>query len=714
MNKARLLLPGLILGLAAASAANAQTVSIVSGNGQVICAKGFTGCGRTLSALVVKVVNASGAPLSGATVNWSYTPVVIESGGTITLGGSTSTTDSSGLASMSLAFYAPEVNVFSVAYQQATVTATYGASSVTFTETQSVSNTSSSTENVSVTFPNQQTYTGGAGETATSSIDVFIATAGGIGVPGASVHITTSDASGGPTAACQTQTGQQAGYVLSDSTGHAYCTLVFGTVLGTGATFQLVAGDTFSSSTLMYLDVTVGAPSAVTIVSGNQQTAPASGSNVSSPLVAMITDMGGNPISGATVSWSVVPSTAATTFAEHNTAGTDGKVSTNVKIASPTGSFSVIATVTGYPAVMGIFTVQAQAVSVTGLNKISGDGQSATAGTAFTNPLAVQSVTNSTATSGVTVAFAVTSGSATLSASSVTTNSQGQASVTVTAGATAGTVVVTATAGTNSQTFTLTVVAAAGPSLTSDSVLNGASFLANAAQTGGVSPCSIATLKATGLAPNVTGTVVPSLSFGPLPYLLASDRVTFGDKSAPIFSVINSSNQETVTVQVPCEISAGSVTLQVLVGSASKSITIQVKSASPGVFESSQSDGVTRAILIRPDGSFVDSTNPARRGETVIAYVTGMGSVATAVATNQVPIPGTDVLINGTAIVGVNNAGVEVKSVKLAANLLGVFEVRFVIPSDSVTGASVPFVVAVNPADGGATQYSQGSKIYVQ
>ena len=35
--------------------------------------------------------------------------------------------------------------------------------------------------------------------------------------------------------------------------------------------------------------------------------------------------------------------------------------------------------------------------------------------------------------------------------------------------------------------------------------------------------------------------------------------------------------------------------------------------ASPGIFETVMSDGVRRAVVIRPDGSFVSPQNPARR-----------------------------------------------------------------------------------------------------
>ena len=45
----------------------------------------------------------------------------------------------------------------------------------------------------------------------------------------------------------------------------------------------------------------------------------------------------------------------------------------------------------------------------------------------------------------------------------------------------------------------------------------------------------------------------------------------------------------------------------------------------PGVYQQIDSDGVARAVVLRPDGSFATPSNPARRGETVVAYVTRTG-----------------------------------------------------------------------------------------
>jgi uncharacterized protein (TIGR03437 family) len=190
--------------------------------------------------------------------------------------------------------------------------------------------------------------------------------------------------------------------------------------------------------------------------------------------------------------------------------------------------------------------------------------------------------------------------------------------------------------------------------------------------------------------------------------------VTFSDRPAPIYSVVNQSGQETITVQVPCEISPGNVTVTINVQGGSKTGTVTVNAVSPGILENVDSDGKTRAVLVRADGSFVNpTTNPARRGEIVRAYATGLGPTSPGLSTNSIPVPGTDSNATANIIVGVNNGGSRVVSVKAAPGLIGLYEITFEIPSDA-PAAEVNFSVAVSQGSGSPTVYSKGSRIIVQ
>src|SRR5215831_2834284 len=73
------------------------------------------------------------------------------------------------------------------------------------------------------------------------------------------------------------------------------------------------------------------------------------------------------------------------------------------------------------------------------VNVVSGNGQVGLVGQTLTTPLTVKvAASNGTAVKGATVAFAVTTGSATVTPTSTTTDSTGQAKTNVTLGSTPG------------------------------------------------------------------------------------------------------------------------------------------------------------------------------------------------------------------------------------------------------------------------------------
>ncbi len=156
------------------------------------------------------------------------------------------------------------------------------------------------------------------------------------------------------------------------------------------------------------------------------------------------------------------------------------------------------------------------------------------------------------------------------------------------------------------------------------------------------------------------------------------------------------------------------------VGSApTVTVTVPVLAASPGIFETTMSDGVLRAVAVRPDGSWVTVANPARRGEIVRAYATGLGVTSPTVGTNATAIPGTDAIVQGTLIMGVTNTagqgeGVRVFDARVAPDLIGVFEIPFLMPADAATGNNVSFSIGVIPAGSSTPIYSATAKIPIQ
>jgi uncharacterized protein (TIGR03437 family) len=110
-------------------------------------------------------------------------------------------------------------------------------------------------------------------------------------------------------------------------------------------------------------------------------------------------------------------------------------------------------------------------------------------------------------------------------------------------------------------------------------------------------------------------------------------------------------------------------------------------------------------VLVRPDGSFVSPSNPAHRGETLIAYVTGMGATTPAIATNSLPVPGSSPAIQGTIIVGMNGGGVPLVASTLSPDLVGVETVTFMVPTATPTGTA-SFSVGIVPSGSSTPFYS--------
>ncbi|MDQ6707964.1 MAG: hypothetical protein M3Z85_18560, partial [Acidobacteriota bacterium] len=248
-----------------------------------------------------------------------------------------------------------------------------------------------------------------------------------------------------------------------------------------------------------------------------------------------------------------------------------------------------------------------------------------------------------------------------------------------------------------------------GPMITSGSFANGISGLA-----GGLAPGAIATITGAGIAPNIQGSAVaPGLLGNLIQVQLAGVTVQFNGIYAPIYNVTNSGGKQSVTVQVPFEVAPGAANVTLTVNGVPATLGVTIQTYSPGIFEWVMADNVKRAVVVRPDGSVVNTNNPAHRNETLRAFATGLGVVAPQVSTNQFDPTDMDPMVVATVVVGVANSGVQVISATYARDLMGVYEVRFVIPDGTPSGANIPFALAVQDASGNLI-FGQPSAIPVQ
>ncbi len=703
---------------------SAQTISIVSGNGQLVCPD-CQGGPFAYQPLVVQVNDSTGAPAANTVVTWTasqsgYSPVT-----------GTSTTNSAGQATCnpasqpSTCAFAPFGFFFGSNILPATVLASALGESVTFVETTAepiLSGPGQGTTNIAVVLVppgSGPKLSGISGQTSSTPITINVGSPYYGPLPNVQLRLQSNTANG-PTVTCATQAGQQPGTVLTDKNGNATCNPVFGGIAGTG-TYTIWVGDNYNYFGPDSLTVTTGPPAIMKIISGNNQSV---NSNTKAPLAltAEVTDVGGSALPNIAVKWAVTEGTATLSNVVNTTINVKGAALGQVSAAvTPiTGPVQVTVSVSSNPAVNAVFTINVNQV-ITGLSIVSGSPQETAEGTAFTAPLLVQVNDNSAPVAGVPVTFLVSTGTVSLSSSSATTNAQGQAQVTATAGSSTGTAVVTASvksgSTTYSQSFELTIVS---PGATVSSVVNSAGF-----QSEFLSPCSLATIYGTGLAPGLQGVasafIEPSTT-------VAGVSVQFGGVFAPILDVANVNGTQSVSVQVPCEVPASTTTpatttpmVITVNGVVSSPYNVTVLTLSPGIFQFVDTDGATRAVLVKQDGSYVTIANPAHPGDIIRMFVTGLGQTTPALFSNEndplvVDTNGDlvpqELTVNASIVVGVNNGGVLVKSARYAYFGVGVYEVDFQVPDNTPVGNNAPFAIAVY--EGTKLIYGNGSLIPIQ
>ena len=718
------LVPAVFAALTFATAASAQTpanITVLQGNGQMICpfcpslGVAFP---SAFDGMYVKVTDSNGNPVANSPVTW----IVTSGQGQLTSnssGADTTYTNASGIATEGYFGFTPSTSTAATAFIQSSVSASISnGSGVTFYETVVTPNLTITGNNGAPVQVSVQTtcagcispgdtLSGNAGSTSSTPFVVQVYAPGSATpvIPNVAVRLIPNQTS--PTISCATGPGADPGSVLTDANGNATCTPIIGSTTGTGTFYIQVGGvpalglnpangpQGYFQSGNYVLKVLPGVPGSVAIVSGNNQTANP-GQALAFPLIATVADAAGNPLSGQSVTWTVSPSGGATLSNTTTSSNSNGQVQTNVTLASSTaGSVQVKVALAGNPNISATFNITAN-VQITGLQFLISNATTLLVNSS--TPITVQvNAGNGQTASGIPVNFTV-SGPATLSSGTAVTNSSGQATVAAISGAATGTVTITATTGSQSATYIFSVIPA-GPSVTSGSFYNGADF-----QAGSISPCGIATIIAPGIAPTLSG-VATSNQVGSMPYALAGVQVLFNGAPSPIYNVANVNGQQQVTFQVPCNVTPGSSPVTVNVGGGTATVSVTVKPASPGLFMSG-SGSTAVPVLERPDGSFVSASNPARRGEQLIAYVTGLGPTTPSVATNAVPAPGSNPTIQGTVIVGIDGNGAPFTGAAVSPDIVGVEMVTFVVPSSIPTGTATFSIGVLYPSSGSTVYYS--------
>lgn len=229
----------------------------------------------------------------------------------------------------------------------------------------------------------------------------------------------------------------------------------------------------------------------------------------------------------------------------------------------------------------------------------------------------------------------------------------------------------------------------AGVFLHPNGVVNAASFAPVPAP---VCPGAVVSLFGSGFAADKSGAA--SL---PLPRVLGGLTVTVGGTQAPLFYV----SPGQVNIQIPFGLKGGSVSLQARAGGGtSNEVTVPLAATCPGVFFYDDGQSPFRGVILHGDYSPVTASKPARLGETVLIYLTGLGELspaATTGAANPESPPGKAldpaiaVYFGGEAALGVAFAGG-------APRFAGLNQINVTIPFSAPTGSGVPVAIATSTA----------------
>ncbi len=221
------------------------------------------------------------------------------------------------------------------------------------------------------------------------------------------------------------------------------------------------------------------------------------------------------------------------------------------------------------------------------------------------------------------------------------------------------------------------------PVLLAAGVTNAASFAS-----GLPSPGSIATIFCSGL----TGIQSLDAPGFPFPLTLEGVTVTVGGIPAPIVALADFGAYQQIDLQVPWGIQYSDIELSQ--GEVAAWITQPgYATSAPGVFTINGTDGAIQ----HADYSLVSASNPAQQGEVVLVYATGLGPVATPIATNQLgPTSPPDVTSQHVSVT-VAGQSANVLYAGLAPGELAVYQVNIQLPPNLPSGVQ-ELVVSLPPA----------------
>jgi virginiamycin B lyase len=236
----------------------------------------------------------------------------------------------------------------------------------------------------------------------------------------------------------------------------------------------------------------------------------------------------------------------------------------------------------------------------------------------------------------------------------------------------------------------LQITSPVGPSVNDLGIVNNASFAAGSSP---LAPGSIVAIFGNSLTDGTAclqPTCFPTLNNGKLNTTLNGAQVTVNGMLAPILYASPSQ----LGIQMPIELTGDSTSVQVTVGGqTSAPHVISLAQVAPGIFFTSSVPNNLGGIN-HVDGSAVTFQNPAKAGELVLLYATGLGQVTTAVPTGELPPPGGDSTVLPVTV-SFDGVPVTPDFAGLSGCCVGENQVNVRIPSTTRSGDDIPVLLTV-------------------
>jgi len=205
-----------------------------------------------------------------------------------------------------------------------------------------------------------------------------------------------------------------------------------------------------------------------------------------------------------------------------------------------------------------------------------------------------------------------------------------------------------------------------------------------------ISPGEFVTLFGSGLAESAA--TAASL---PFPAQLNGVQVLVNNRPSPVYLV--SATQISFLVPQATETTGQAVIVVVNNAARSNEIQVPVARTSPGIF-SVPPAGFGPGAITKANFSLVSSENPARRGETVLIFLTGLGAVSPAVPDGAAGGANPLNLVTAAVNVYIGGEAAQVTFKGLAPGLAGLYQLNVVIPANAPGGAGIPVGIETQDA----------------